>query len=189
MFVRHKRVRGNTYYQLVRNYREDGKHRQQVLCHLGPHKSLEAAIAAERELAEHHEREASSWAAAAQVTKDFGLEEYAEEFGRDFPSRQQAHLRWRKFYKEYNQEYWRPYDRWENSQRRLPESQKFLPEETDEWHERQQPWKERANVENFLRDLVYEHHEEKDQAHRHRQWAAAHKERLNKFLECKRKYF
>ena len=52
MFVRRKKVKGNTYYQLVRNVREDGKHKQQFLCHLGPHKSLEAAIAAERKLAE-----------------------------------------------------------------------------------------------------------------------------------------
>ena len=46
-FVRRKNVRGYTYYQLVRNYREGGKHCQEVLEHLGPHDSLEAAILAE----------------------------------------------------------------------------------------------------------------------------------------------
>jgi hypothetical protein len=46
-FVRPKRVRGYTYYQLVRNYREEGKHRQEVLAHLGHHDTLEAAILAE----------------------------------------------------------------------------------------------------------------------------------------------
>jgi hypothetical protein len=46
-FVRSKKVRGHTYYQLVRNYRDEGKHRQEVLAHLGHHDSLEAAILAE----------------------------------------------------------------------------------------------------------------------------------------------
>jgi hypothetical protein len=47
-FLRYKTVKGHRYYQLVRNYREDGVHRQEVLCHLGPHDSIDAAIAAER---------------------------------------------------------------------------------------------------------------------------------------------
>ena len=46
-FIRHKNVRGYTYYQLVHNYTEGGKHRQEVLAHLGTHDSLEAAILAE----------------------------------------------------------------------------------------------------------------------------------------------
>ena len=48
-FVRRKKVRGYTYYQFVRNYREGGKHRQEVLCHLGPYDSLEEAIRAEEQ--------------------------------------------------------------------------------------------------------------------------------------------
>jgi hypothetical protein len=98
VFVRRKKVKGNTYYQLVRNVREDGKHKQQFLCHLGPHKSLEAAIAAERELAEHHERVAATHSEEAQYVKEFCLEEYTEEIEEmrgDFPSRRQAYLRWR----------------------------------------------------------------------------------------------
>lgn len=42
--MRRKIVHGNTYYQLVRNYREGGKHRQEVIYHLGRHKSLASAI-------------------------------------------------------------------------------------------------------------------------------------------------
>jgi hypothetical protein len=189
VFVRRKKVKGNTYYQLVRNYREDGKHRQQVLCHLGRHKSLEAAIAAEQEQVEFHEGEVSHWSAEAQDTKDFALEEYAEEFERDFPNRQQADLRWREFYKKYKQEYWRPYYRWLNFQQRLPYSKSFQDEEVREWGERQEPWRELEKLEVFLRGLVYEHYEEQDQADWHRQLAAAHRTRLNKFLECKRRYF
>ncbi len=42
-FIRRKKVRGYEYYQAVRNYRdEDGKHRQEVLYHLGPHNSFSA---------------------------------------------------------------------------------------------------------------------------------------------------
>lgn len=48
-FIRPKQVHGHKYYQAVRNYRDrDGNHRQQVLCHLGAHSTLEAAIDAER---------------------------------------------------------------------------------------------------------------------------------------------
>jgi len=79
VFVRCKKVKGNTYYQLVRNYREDGKHRQKVLCHLGRHRSLEAAIAAERELTERHECAAASHSEEAQYFKEVCLEQYAEE--------------------------------------------------------------------------------------------------------------
>ena len=45
-FVRKKRVHNNEYYQLVENYRENGKHRQRVLVHLGKHPNLESKIAA-----------------------------------------------------------------------------------------------------------------------------------------------
>ena len=43
-FVRSKTVNGRRYYQLVENYREDGKHRQRVLVHLGKHATLKDAI-------------------------------------------------------------------------------------------------------------------------------------------------
>jgi len=148
VFVRRKQVKGNIYYQLVRNYREDGKHRQQVLCHLGRHKSLEAAIAAERELAEVHERGAAHWSEHAQLTKDYCLEAYPDQISGDLPSRRQAYLQWR--------------------------SASHIISSTDRRH--------------FL-ELVYEYHDYMENAQRHKKWAAAHKDRLNKFLECQRKYF
>ncbi len=43
-FVRSKIVAGHQYYQLVENYRQDGKHRQRVLAHLGKHATLGEAI-------------------------------------------------------------------------------------------------------------------------------------------------
>lgn len=49
-FIRYTTVEGKRYYQVVRSYREGGKPRQEVLCHLGVHDSLEKAI-------EHRRRE------------------------------------------------------------------------------------------------------------------------------------
>jgi hypothetical protein len=182
MFVRPKKVNGNTYYQLVRSFREDGKVKQQFLCHLGRHKSREAAIAAERELAERHEREAAYWSEEAKDTKDVCLEEYAEEIGGDFPSRKQAHLRWRAFSKEYNESHRSPYYGWLTSVAGWVTAQ----HELIEWN---QSWEKRVEIERDLIGLVYEHHDDQDEARRHNKWAATHRTQLNKFLECKRKYF
>src|SRR5215203_6365650 len=58
-FIRHKKVHGYVYYQAVRNYRDShGEHRQEVLCHLGKHNCLDAAIAAERTAAKIAEESA-----------------------------------------------------------------------------------------------------------------------------------
>jgi hypothetical protein len=55
-FYRYKTAKGRKYGQIVENYRENGHHRQRVLYHVGPYRSLEDAIA----VLEH----ASSWAGA-----------------------------------------------------------------------------------------------------------------------------
>jgi hypothetical protein len=44
MFVRTKKVGEKRYNQLVENYREDGRHRQRVVAHLGHHDTVEGAI-------------------------------------------------------------------------------------------------------------------------------------------------
>ena len=49
MFVRTKRVDGKEYHQLVENVRENGKHVQRVVLHLGKHTSVEEALEAARE--------------------------------------------------------------------------------------------------------------------------------------------
>jgi len=46
-YIRTKKIGGKyEYRQLVETYREDGKHRQRVLAHLGKHETLEEAIEA-----------------------------------------------------------------------------------------------------------------------------------------------
>jgi hypothetical protein len=62
-FIRYTTVEDKRYYQVVRSYREGGKPRQKVLCHLGVHDSLERAI-------EHEKRkEAAQRSAAAALRK------------------------------------------------------------------------------------------------------------------------
>ena len=59
-FVRRKKMHGNYYYQLVRNYREGGKHHQEVLCHLGVHNTVGAAMEDVRQQLVFHQNEAAS---------------------------------------------------------------------------------------------------------------------------------
>ena len=65
-FVRYKTVKGKKYYQVVRNYREDGKHKQEVLCHLGAYRSLEEAIDGSRNGVEHVQDMFSYWSEEAR---------------------------------------------------------------------------------------------------------------------------
>jgi hypothetical protein len=55
IYVRRIRSRKHDYFQLVRSYRnEEGRPRQEVLVHLGEHKTPEAALTAwPGEIAEH----------------------------------------------------------------------------------------------------------------------------------------
>ncbi len=91
-FIRRKKVHGYTYHQAVRNYRDrDGKHRQEVLCHLGVHSSLEAAIDAERKKVKlYRERESSLWTLANDLRADL-LDRHGWEFENgELPSKGEA---------------------------------------------------------------------------------------------------
>jgi hypothetical protein len=91
-FIRSKKVHGYHYYQAVRNYRDrEGKHRQEVLCHLGVHSSLEATIAAEQEEVKIHRKRAFLQRAQAKVLKDEILDLHGWEFiGGEIPSEVEA---------------------------------------------------------------------------------------------------
>jgi hypothetical protein len=205
LFVRRKTVKGNSYYQLVRNYREAGKHKQKVLCHLRQYRSLEAAIEAERELAEEHEGGAARWSDEARETMEVLFGDYGEEIGNVVPSRRQANFRWRAFCKEYRQKYLKPYDRWFFSwpSGRRPDMGSYFEEyellaekrdkdreaEQEMWKKRRQLWDERAEHEEKLIDLINDYHYAVSAARRHEKQAAFHREALNKFLEAKEKYY
>lgn len=77
-FVRSKTVKGNRYYQLVRNRREGGKHRQEVLDHFGQSGSLEAAIEDAREQAAFHQEEAAYWSERAEEAEAKLLARYGD---------------------------------------------------------------------------------------------------------------
>lgn len=76
-FVRYKKVNGKKYYQLVRNYRENGKHKQEVLYHLGPqYDSLEAVIKDVEGKATFYRNWGSANRADAERMEELLLEEY-----------------------------------------------------------------------------------------------------------------
>ena len=98
-FVRYKMVKGRKYYQLVRNYRENGKHRQQVLCHLGQHESLDEAIDYEKDMVSRHLRFVAALEQEAASTRAYLFEFYGDRFTGKLPSLDEA-------YTEYNRKRW-----------------------------------------------------------------------------------
>lgn len=75
-FVRFKTVKGKRYYQVVRNYREDGKHKQEVLCHLGLYKTIDEAIDHHRNTARNLWLQARTWDREAEGWRQYLLEFY-----------------------------------------------------------------------------------------------------------------
>src|SRR5215217_5264302 len=90
-------VKGCKYYQLVRNYRENGKHRQQVRCHLGQHESLDAAIDYEKSMVSHHLRVVDAQEEEAASTKAYLFEFYGDRFTDKLPSLGEAYSAWDAF--------------------------------------------------------------------------------------------
>ena len=89
-FVRYKDVGGRRYYQLVRNYRENGRHRQEVLYHLGKYSTLDEAIGAERRMEIRLQDElARSYRQAARLREKI-LHNRRERFGNEIPSIEEA---------------------------------------------------------------------------------------------------
>ena len=97
-FVRHKTVKGKRYYQLVRNYREEGKHRQEVICHLGVHASLDTAIEVEKRIVAdkvaRDERAKSAWHERAVDAR----RNVWRSMGGGILSEQEARLRWQEWW-------------------------------------------------------------------------------------------
>jgi hypothetical protein len=89
-FVRSKVVDGRKYYQLVRNYRVAGRHRQKVLCHLGKHSSLEPAIEDLRRKEEELRNKSAELFRKTTELKQTILGRYGEIIGREIPSPAEA---------------------------------------------------------------------------------------------------
>jgi hypothetical protein len=98
-FVRSKQVTRKDsdhtyrYYQVVRNYREKGKHRQEFIRHLGEHPTVEAAIAAEQQEENRWRAQASrlfkyAEGSKAQILSD--LRDFRDELGNEIPDLEYA---------------------------------------------------------------------------------------------------
>jgi hypothetical protein len=87
-FVRYKVVKGRKYYQYVRNYREGGRHKQEVLCHLGTYQyqSLEEAIDYEAGMAQDYLEHATQQEVEANDTQEYLLDFYGDVLGGEIPS-------------------------------------------------------------------------------------------------------
>jgi hypothetical protein len=125
-FVRRKKMHGKHYYQLVRNYREGGRHRQQVLCHLGIYDSVEGAIEGARQRAAHYrDAAAAKYKEADLMQRELQAHGHAVEETYNIYSRAEAHeavqeLRWSEPYRYYyrNQEEWeREKEEWDADMR------------------------------------------------------------------------
>ncbi len=92
-FVRYKTVNGKKYYQLVRNHREGGKHRQEVLDHFGQSDSIEAAIEDAKERAAFHQKQAAYWIKRAKDREADLLARYGDVLGGKLPSPREIEVR------------------------------------------------------------------------------------------------
>jgi hypothetical protein len=94
-FIRHKKVHGYRYYQVVRNYRDrDGKHRQEVLDHLGVHDSIEAAIAFRKRKVIFHLEQAKALSKSADDLEVNLQELYSDDLNGEIPSLEEAWEDW-----------------------------------------------------------------------------------------------
>jgi hypothetical protein len=94
-FLRRKRVNGYGYFQVVRNYRDaNGKHRQEMLCYLGPHDSLETAIAAEQKKIKIHRERAFLQRKRAAALRNKILDLHGWELDGEIPDIDEASREW-----------------------------------------------------------------------------------------------
>jgi hypothetical protein len=103
------------YHQVVRNYRdENGKHHQEVLCHLGPHDSLSARRLWLLEQAKRYGERAALDKKRAKALKDRLLDLYGWEFvDGAIPSEAEAAREldwwWEEYDDLYRPDYYRTY--------------------------------------------------------------------------------
>jgi DNA-binding XRE family transcriptional regulator len=169
VFVRRKKMGGKHYYQLVRNDRVAGKHRQKVLCHLGVHDSIEAAIADRQRQVAHYEKEAASKEEEAHRKEAELKELYGDEA--EFLDARQVRLKLRWL-------------RWDNPRYTIPH---YTPDyyEEPEWDQLEEDWEmDKQEV-----DLSIAYHAAMRDAEWYRVCASRTRDRLDKLLECQRKYF
>jgi hypothetical protein len=174
-FVRRKKSRGKHYYQLVRNYREEGKHRQKVLCHLGVHDTVEAAIEGAKQKVAFHRTLASSKQDETsrlreQLVDTYGsaqVEDY-ENDGIEYVRGELAYMRWRNPFRSSAYPY-------ANSSGGGGEGA---------WRFAKEDWE----MEQEFLALYVSHHDAWQEAERNKIYAAQWQKKLDELLECQQEY-
>ncbi len=175
VFVRRKKMGGKHYYQLVRNYREEGKHRQKVLCHLGIYDSIEAAIeGAKQKVALHRNLVATKQAEAAHLREQqvsvYGrvvIEDY-ENDGIEAVRNELAWMRWQNPYRG----------------SAYPHANSWGGGGEAEWLIQKEKWEMKQQ---FL-SLHVSRHDAWQQAERNKIYAAQWQKKLDDLLECQQEH-
>jgi len=165
-FVRRKKMDGKHYYQLVRNYREGGRHRQKVLCHLGVHQSVGGAIAGAKQQIAFHDELASSKGKEAERIKTRIQDAYGDEvtiYDKDYAEERLQRLRWQDPYSSV----------WYRVQ---------IGEES--WN----LWRDEWEVEKQLVDWCVDYHRAREDSEVNELRAVRCRAKLNKLRECQQKY-
>ena len=176
-FVRRKKSGGKHYFQLVRNYREGGKHRQKVLCHLGTHDSVEAAIeGAKQKIAFHQDLAASKQEEASRLRESlmdkYGnaeVENYEKYHNIEDARDELGWMRWRNPYRRSAYPY-------ANSGWRGGGEAAWLQE------------KEKWEIEKQFLDLYVARHDAWQEAERNKIYTAQWQKKLDELLECQQEY-
>jgi len=170
VFVRRKKMHGKHYYQLVRNDRVAGKHRQKVLCHLGVHDSIEAAIADTQRQVDHYEKEAASKEEEAHRIEAEWKAIYGDEV--EILNARQVRFKLNSL-------------RWHDPRYMIPH---YTPDyyEEPEWDQLEEDWEmDKQEV-----DLSIAHNAAMRDAEWYRACTSRTRDRrLDNLLECQRKYF
>jgi hypothetical protein len=169
-FVRQKTVGRHRYYQVVRNYREEGQHKQEMLCHLGPHSSVEAAIAEVTKEAEHNKEKVAEYRERSQEAKNHVLDTYGPVMGGEIPSKEEVGPRWRELCYERQWEY------------QLRDSSSLDGEAKERW---QAEW----ITECLMYEAIFTYHTLLDMAADYNKRASVNRMRLNKLVAVSEKYF
>lgn len=166
-FVRHKKVKGHKYYQLVRNYREQGKHCQEVLWHLGLHDSLEEAILAEKRKLDPISAGETYWLDRANEELQNAKRHYhLHGQGVELLDASDAHRRWQELHEQY-------------------EAAQHLPDRENAWD---RVYGSRG-AEVILIRCSLGYHWAKDKAEYYREWYEEERQaRLDRMLELMDKY-
>lgn len=168
-FVRHKVVKGRKYYQYVRNYREAGRHKQEVLCHLGPHQSSEEAMDYSERMLLLHTESAAKLGQEAAETKGYLLEFHGDVLDGRIPSEGEA-------FDMYMSGTFFPVDD--------EEGPRWTPRTKHELRLFRTRWKR----ERELLRMIYEYHDTMRLAAEHQRLADRHRADLNKFIAAKQNY-